>query len=397
MNRREKWYYFESFRWEYHRAGKKRKGSILDKLSAMFDYDRKYAIKLLKREKSVSQARANKRGRKSKYDEPQFKRALTKLWFLTDQMCSKLLKEAIPHWLPYFEAHFGRLTPDVRKKLLMISPASIDRILKPTKAKIGKGKSGTKPGSMLRNQIPISTVCWDETLPGFLEADTVAHCGGSIEGNYINSITMVDIATTWTELRATWNKGAHGVMEQVEDIENSLPFPILGFNPDNGSEFLNYHLLSYFTDKETNKLRVAFTRSRAYKKDDNAHVEQRNWSHARQLLGYQRLDVPDLVPLINDLCKNEFSLLRNHFYPTFKVEQKVMIKTRCRRIYGDPITPYHRVLNSSHVSDDVKQRLKKQHASLDPINLKLELERKLKKIFALLKKFRMKPESFSAA
>ena len=198
-------------------------------------------------------------------------------------------------------------------------------------------------------------------------------------------------------MRVTWNKGAHGVLEQIKDIENMLPFVLKGFDCDNGGEFLNGHLLKYFTDANSSQLRLAFTRSRPYHKNDNAHVEQRNWSHARRLLGYQRLEFQQLVPLINDLCRNEFSLLRNHFYPTFKLEQKIMIKTRYRRIYGDPITPYQRIINSEHIPDDKKKQLIEIHQSLDPIVLKAKMERKLKKIFALLKKLRMNHESFHVA
>lgn len=393
----EKQYYFESFRRRYHQASKKYKGQLLDEFCRVGGYERKYAIKLLSKRKSGRPATPTKRGRKSRYDCPNFLKVLKKLWFLTEFMCSKLLKEAIPNWIPFYELHYGAFGEDVRAKLLVISPRTIDRVLAPTKASFGKGKSGTKPGKMLRSQIPISTECWDTTIPGYLEADTVAHCGGSLEGNFIWSVTAVDIATTWTELRVTWNKGAHGVIEQITDIENMLPFPLKGFDCDNGSEFLNQHLVKHFTNPKTKTLRVAFTRSRAYHKNDNAHVEQKNWSHARQLLGYQRLGFAELVPLINDLCRNEFSLLRNHFYPTFKLEQKIMVKTRYKRIYGDPVTPYQRVIQSEHVPNEIKKNLIKQHQKLDPIQLKRKMERKLKNIFALLKKLKMKHESFNAA
>jgi 5S rRNA maturation endonuclease (ribonuclease M5) len=388
---------FESFRERYHRGSKKGKGAILDEVCERLGWHRKHAIRQLSRKNPGRPKKAKKRGRRSKYEDPSFLKALKKLWFMTDQMCSKLLKEAIPNWLPYYEKHYGEVSGEVREKLLGISPATMDRVLASTKVAFGKGRSGTKPGNMLREQIPISTDCWDTTIPGYFEADTVAHCGGRLEGDFINSLTMVDIATTWTEVRAIWNKGQHATLEQIEDVENCLPFPILGFDSDNGGEFINYHLQRYFTDAKTKKLRIAFTRSRAYKKNDNAHVEQRNWSHARQLLGYQRLEFEQLVPLINDLCKNEYSLLRNHFYPTFKLEQKIRIKSRNKRIYGDPLTPYQRVIESDYVDDDIKKELKKIHKSLDPILLKRKMEQKLKNIFALHKTLKKKRESFLSA
>jgi len=397
MRKGRKWYYIESFKEKYHRAKKKEKGVLLDEFCRLNGYERKYATRLLSRKKAVRQREPLKRGRRSKYDSPEFVAALKKLWMLTEQMCSKLLKEAIPLWLPSYESNFGSLDAEVRAKLLAISPRTMDRVLLPIRRSFGKGPSGTKPGSLLRSQIPISTQCWDTTVPGYVEADTVAHCGGNLSGNFIWSLTTVDICTTWTELRVTWNKGAYGVIEQITDIEQSLPFLLRGFDCDNGSEFLNNHLIGHFTDPKTNKLRLAFTRSRPYHKNDNAHVEQKNWSHARHLLGYKRLDAQELVPLINDLCKNEFSLLRNHFYPTFKIEQKIMIKTRHKRIYGDPVTPYKRVLDSEHVPDDKKEELRKLHESLDPIALKTQMERKLKKIFSLLNKINTKHESISTA
>ncbi len=188
---------------------------------------------------------------------------------------------------------------DVTKALLHISASSIDRALEPTRVRYrGRGRSTTKPGTLLRQQIPVKTNQWDETRPGFLEADTVAHCGNSTDGQYANTIDAVDIATGWTEQRAVWGKGEAGVLEQIESIENSLPFALLGFDSDNGNEFLNHHLFRHFTKREAP---VQFTRSRAYHKDDNAHVEQKNWTHVRLWFGYHRIENPEAVKLMNEL------------------------------------------------------------------------------------------------
>ncbi|HOX15913.1 MAG TPA: hypothetical protein PLP18_07280 [Smithellaceae bacterium] len=200
----------------------------------------------------------------------------------------------MPIWLPKYSDHFGQLAEDILKALSAISPASIDRILKPVRIQYQKrGKSTTKPGTLLRKQIPINTNQWDESRPGYLEADTVAHCGDSLMGMFAYTVDFVDIATGWTEQRAVWGKGEKGVLEQIQDVEKMLPFPLLGFDSDNGSEFLNYHLQRHFSDR---KQPIHFTRSRAYHKDDNAHIEQKNWTHVRQWLGYQRLDNPKVVP-----------------------------------------------------------------------------------------------------
>ena len=200
-------------------------------------------------------------------------------------MCGKRLKSALPIWLPHYQKHYGELTGEVKKQLLMMSAASIDRMLKPLRVVNKRGLCGTKPGSLLRKQIPIKTEQWNEEHPGFVEADTVAHCGMSLAGDFVWSLTLTDIASTWTENRATWNKGSAGVIKQIQAIEKTLPFPLFCFDSDNGSEFLNYHLLTYFQN-HPGKTPIQSTRSRPYKKNDNAHVEQKNWTHVRQLFGY---------------------------------------------------------------------------------------------------------------
>jgi hypothetical protein len=263
--------------------------------------------------------------------------------------------------------------------LLRISPSSIDRILNPIRAKYTKhGRATTKPGTLLRKHIQVKTNQWDESRPGFLEADTVAHCGSSTEGMFANTVDCVDIATGWTEQRAVWGKNYQGVIDQIKDIEQSLPFPILGFDADNGSEFLNHHLLSYLTDR---KRPIQFTRSRAYKKDDNAHIEQKNWTHVRQWLGYDRLDAPEIVPLMNELYTSEWRLFLNFFCPSMKLLEKKRVASKIIKRYDKPKTPYRRVLESPNVSEEIKRKLKEQYKTLNPFELRKALEVKLKKIF----------------
>jgi hypothetical protein len=211
-----------------------------------------------------------------------------------------------------------------------------------------------------------------------MEADTVAHCGMSLAGNFVWSLTLTDIYTCWTENRATWNKGAEGVIEQIKNIEKSLPFELLGFDCDNGSEFLNYHLLRYFT--ENREKAIQFTRSRPYKKNDNAHVEQKNWTHVRHLFGYDRFENQAVVALMNDLYRNEWSLYQNHFVPTMKLIEKIRIGSKYRKKYSLPETPYQRVIQSPDVKDEVKLALVKLHNTLDPFALKQKIEEKLRLI-----------------
>ena len=265
------------------------------------------------------------------------------------------------------------------KTLRSISPATIDRVLQPVRSTYKKhGRTTTKPGTLLRRQIPIKTDQWDEKNPGFLEADTVAHCGESLSGMFAYTIDFVDIATGWTEQRAIWGKGEAGVLEQVHDVEQALPFPLLGFDCDNGSEFLNHHLLRHFTDKK-----VAFTRSRAYHKDDNAHIEQKNWTHVRQWLGYDRLDDPRVIPLLNDLYCNEWRIFHNFFCPSVKLLAKERVGSKTIKRHDTPKTPYQRLMESPGIPQATKRQLSEQLQELNPFELRKAMERKLHKIFQL--------------
>lgn len=381
MGKNERQAYLKAIRTRYRRARKKVKVTILDEFCAVCGYHRKYAIRLLnQRGKPRKKRRA---GRKPVYASAELLTALKRIWFASDQMCSKKLKATIPLWLPFYETVYKALTPATQDQLLSISAATIDRVLKPVRVAYGrKGLSGTKPGSLLKNQIPIRTHFWDVSQPGFMEADTVAHCGNSLAGDFVWSLTMTDILTTWTENRATWNKGAHGVLVQIQDIELRLPFALQGFDCDNGSEFLNYHLVRYFTDHPSV---TSFTRSRPYRKNDNAHVEQKNWSHVRQLFGYDRFEDPNLVDLMNDLYANEWSLYQNHFCPSMKLQEKKRINSKYYKKYDPPRTPYDRVLVSNHITDAAKKRLKTVHKSLNPFILKRKIEKKLRVIFQYVK------------
>ena len=254
-----------------------------------------------------------------------------------------------------------------------MSPATIDRYLKPYRSELSRHKhSGTKPGSLIKSKIPIQPMDWNVQCPGFAEADSVAHCGHTLEGSFVWSITLTDIFTTWTENRAVWNKGAKNTVAGVEDIEKNLPFPLLGFDSDNGSEFLNHHLINYFTCDNT--LRVQLFRSRPYKKNDNAHVEQKNWTHVRQIFGYHRIDNPDVVDLMNDLYKNELSILNNFFSPSIKLIRKTRIGAKIKKEYDLPQTPYQRLLNSKTLSPEQLIRLDKLYVTQNPFKLKKSME-----------------------
>lgn len=379
MGKHERRSYLDAIRGRYRKANRAGKTRILDEFCAVCGYHRKYAIRLLGRKKPASMSR--RVGRKPRYDHPQLLEALRRIWLASDQLCGKRLKVALPLWLPHYEAEHGALPDAVRAGLLAASASTLDRLLKAARVAHPKGLCGTKPGTLLKKQIPIRCEHWDVTQPGFIEADTVAHCGNSLAGDFVWSLTMTDILTGWTECRATWNKGALGVIRQIQAIEAVLPFPLKGFDCDNGSEFLNHHLVRYFSDHPD---QPSFTRSRPYRKNDNAHVEQKNWSQVRHLFGYDRFDNPQLVELMNDLYANEWSQLQNHFCPTLKLKEKSREGSRYKKRYHPPETPCQRIIDSGLVPETIKQRLEDQYRSLNPFDLKRRIEAKLKRIFSMV-------------
>ena len=375
--------YLSSLSKRYKAANKKEKGIILTELCESSGYHKKHAIRLLNSAMTRRQSKKNRGGRPPVYTAALYLEPLKRIWFMSDQLCGKRLKMALPLWLPHYRGAYEALEAEIYAGLLSISPATIDRLLSSSGVKCRRKMCGTKPGSILKKHILIKTDQWNEEQPGFLEADTVAHCGSSLSGSFAWSLTMTDINSGWTELRAVWNKGAIGVVTQIEDIEASLPFAILGFDCDNGSEFLNWHLMRYFTD-EKGEQRLQFTRSRPYHSDDNAHVEQKNWTHVRQLFGYERFDNQAVVAMMNDLYKNEISLMNNYFLPNFKLIEKQRVDSKIIKKHSKPATPYQRLLASKHISEAKKQELTKIYNQLNPFELKKTIQKKLNVIFSMI-------------
>jgi hypothetical protein len=381
MKRSSKKCFLEAYQRLYIYSKKALKSQILTRICQEYGLNRKYVIRRLG---IIDRPKKRKPGPKRTYEPTILINPLKQIWIATDFMCGKRLKQAIPLWLPHYELTYEPLPKKIKTQLLLMSPATIDRLLKAVKIKTKRrGWCGTKPGKLLKNQIEIKTDHWDVTQPGFTEADTVAHCGNSVAGDFVWSITITDINTCWTEIRATWNKGCHGLTEQIKDIESVLPFKIRGFDCDNGSEFINHHLIRYLTEREEKDV-IEFTRSRPNRKNDNAHVEQKNWTHVRHLFGYDRFDNPKLVDMMNDLYKNEWSLLINYFYPSMQLEKKVKVNSKYKRKYYKPKTPYQRLIESEHIDKDTKKRLKAQFELLNPFELKSNIEKKLKRIFELV-------------
>lgn len=367
----------EKMRERYARRGREGRGKLIDEVCAMCGYERKYAIKVLNGRLPVGGSGCRRGGPHLRYGDAE--RAVLKvIWLAAEQPCGKRLKAAVPLWIPYYQREHGSVETTVRQRLLEMSASTMDRLLSPCRASLGsRGRCGTRPGTLLRKQIPIRTEHWDVSGPGWLEADTVAHCGESMAGDFCWSVTLTDVHTQWTETRAVWNKGQHGVQQRIAEVEAALPFAIVGFDSDNGGEFINWHLANYFLLR---KQAVAFTRSRAYRKNDNARVEQKNWTHVRQLVGYGRLADPAQADRLNDLYVNEWNLFRNFFCPAMKHLRTEVEGSHKKRIYDKPATPFERVNACAGVDPEQIKRLEELMATLNPFELKRRIEKKLRRV-----------------
>lgn len=364
-------------RMRYAGRGREGKTQLLNEFCEQWQCDRKHAIKLLGGKVGWGGQIGRKRGAPPRYTEAVME-VVEAIWRCAQQPCGKRLKALLPIWLPHYEGKYGVLSEAIREKALGISAAQIDRLLAPKK--VGPhGLCGTKPGSLLRNQIPIRTDNFDISMPGYLEVDSVAHCGQSLSGDFVWSLTYTDIFSGWTCNRAVWNKGSAGVIDATREVETALPFKLLGFDCDNGTEFLNWHLVDYFGKRPKP---VSFTRSRPYKKNDNAHVEQKNWSHVRQLLGYDRLENLSQCALINKLYRDYWEPLNNYFMPSAKLVEKKRVGAKIKKAHDFPMTPYERLLQSDHLDEKAKQNLRERYQKFNPFELGEKLEKQLSKVFA---------------
>jgi hypothetical protein len=365
----------------YQRSGKQEKGLILTELVELTEYSRVYARRVLRqhgkrikqgRQSLLADVRVRSSRSRSPYYDQQVKATLIKIWRVLDYICGKRLQPALPELLEVLERHnelhCDRLT---KEKLLRISAATIDRLLRSERRKYElRGQARTKPGTLLKHQIPIRTFAeWNEQQPGFVEIDLVSHDGGVGAGNYCQTLDLTDVATTWTETRAVRNKAQANVFAALQKVRKDLPFGLLGVDSDNGSEFINDQLLKYCRQEK-----ITFTRSRPYRKNDNCFVEQKNYSIVRRAVGYARYDSDEQCELLNEL----YSLLRlytNFFLPTMKLKSKERIGSKVKKCYDQALTPYQRVLQTKLVSQKTKEQLRARYRLLNPAALKRKIER----------------------
>jgi len=369
-------------RWEYLRAiyeryqGAERKGKkvILSEFCANTGYHRKYAIRLLNGPRPEKR-RSARRQREVSYSREAVT-VLTAVWEAAGYPWSLRLKALLPGWMPWIRKRFG-LLPGVEKELLRISPRQMDRRLKAQKTHRRRRIYGrTKPGYLLKHHIPVKTDRWDVQSPGFTEVDLVSHSGNSASGEFAHTLNVTDIHTTWTESRAVLGRGEQAVQQALDRIAGVLPFRLRGVDSDNGSEFINWHLKGWCEQQK-----IQLTRGRPYKKDDNAHIEQKNWTHVRKLLGWERYDTHEAVQAINDLYSCELRLWLNLFLPSVKLVKKERVGSKVRRVYDGPRTPLERVKACPEANQGRVVWLEEQRKRLDPFQLARIIDRKLQRIY----------------
>ena len=374
MGNKGRWEYLRAIYERYRKAGRKEKKVILGEFCANAGYHRKYAIRLLNGPRPEKRGKRTERRRGLTYSQETLA-LLTAVWEAAGYPWSVRLKALLPLWMPWIRQRF-RLRPEVEKQLLKISARQMDRRLAAQKTQRRRSIYGrTKPGYLLKHHIPVKTDRWDVQSAGFTEVDLVSHSGNSASGEFAHSLNVTDIHTTWTESRAVLGRGEEAVQRALNEIAGVLPFALLGVDSDNGSEFINWHLKSWC---ERNQIQL--TRGRPYKKDDNAHVEQKNWTHVRKLLGWERYDTHEAVAAINDLYRHELRLWLNLYLPSVKLVRKVRVGSKVRRVYDGPRTPFERVKACPQVDREKVARLEELRKSLDPFQLGKIIERKLARI-----------------
>ena len=369
--------YLEAIRERYQRAKRKEKSRILDEAVQDTGHHRKALVRALR--SRLAQGAGKKAGRPKQYGQEAVA-ALKAVWEASDRVCGKRLKPFLPELVGVLERH-GELVleAEVRNQVEGMSAATIDRLLRPYRqAGLRRPFSTTKPGSLLKAAIPIRTFTeWDERRPGFLEIDLVAHCGESTEGFYLNTLSTVDVATGWVECRGVHGKGQERVGSAIYHVNQRLPFPLLGIDSDNGGEFINQRLYAYCQQKG-----ITFTRSRPYKKNDSCHVEQKNWSVVRRLIGYDRYNNREALEQLNRI----YALVGryvNFFQPVMQLQEKRRRGALVHKVYDRARTPYQRLLACGVLGEEQRERLAEQYSRSNPAGLLREIKKEQERLWQL--------------
>ena len=362
MDQHSKSELIRSYRRRYERATKREKSRIISQITDATGFCRKHVIRALN--KDVQVPKRIRRRKTSRYAH--LYETLRKVWAAANFVCGKRLKPFLPELVKSLKHHKEiKLSKDDEALLLSASAATIDRLLAPARKEIClKGRSTTKPGTLLKHQIPVRTFAdWNDSRPGFLEIDLVAHCGDSTAGEYINTLNMTDIATAWTVCTAFMGRSERFCVQAIEQAKPLFPFQLLGLDSDNGSEFINAHLKRYC---ERNS--ITFTRGRPYKKNDSAHIEQKNWDVVRKMIGYGRFQTHEQLEIINRI-HNLLALYQNYFQPSRKLLKKQRIGARVRKTYDTAQTPAQRLISRKDTPAQTKKLLRSTFRDLNPAQL----------------------------
>jgi len=361
-----------TFRRRYRGADRKARSKLLDEFCAVTGYHRKYAIGLLNRPEDDIKEERERRG--ATYSAAAM-RVVETIWRAAGYPWSERLKAMLPLWLPWARRRVGRIAPEVEREVLAISARQIDRRLAAKKRRFQRRLYGrTKPGTLLKHQIPVKTDCWDVADPGYAEIDLVSHSGPSARGEFAYSLNVSDVFLGWCETRALLGRGQEGVVAALDEIRRALPFPLRGIDSDNGSEFINHHLLAYCREHG-----VQFTRGRPYKKDDNAHVEQKNWTHVRRIFGWERYDTAAVVSAMSALYRGDLRLMMNLFQPSVKLVERHRVGGRLTRRYDAARTPLDRLadFHGQKAMPETVRALLALRRGMDPFELAAAIEGQL--------------------
>jgi hypothetical protein len=388
VSHKARWEYFRAIYGRYQKGNRKARQAILNEFCLNTGYHRKYAIRLLNGASPGPRGKAGKvrRPRALSYGAKTLG-VLTAVWEAAGYPWSVRLKAMLPTWMPWIRKRFkmGRAR---ERELLAISPRQMDRRLREQKRQARRRLYGrTKPGLLLKHQIAVKTENWDVQSPGYTEIDLVAHSGNSGAGEFGHTLNVTDIDSGWTESRAILGRSQPAVLAAIQEVEPALPFALRGVDCDNGSEFINWNLRAWCQGKN-----IQLTRGRPYKKDDNAHIEQKNWTHVRKLLGWDRYDSAAAIEARNDLYRQELRWLLNLYLPSVKLVKKTRMGSKLRRVYDAPQTPLERVARSGYGEASRLAELAKLRSRCDPFELARSIDRKLKRIYELANR-RLSPGS----
>jgi len=381
-----KWEYLRVMYERYGKAERKARGGLLDEFCVTTGYNRKYAIRLLNGPAPEKQRPRRVRGRQPRYGK-KVMAVLMAVWEAAGYPWSVRLKALLPNWMPWIRKRY-RMSPEIEKQLLAMSARQMDRRLQSRKREQKRKIYGrTKPGTLLKHHIPVKTDSWDVKGPGFAEIDLVSHSGNSADGEFAHTLNLTDIYSGWTESQAVLGKSEIAVQQALDAIQAGLPFRLLGLDSDNGSEFINWHLKRWCDHKQ-----IQLTRGRPYKKNDNAHIEQKNWTHVRKLLGWDRYDSAAAVAAVNAVYRQELRIWMNLYLPSVKLKKKVRVGSKLRRVYSPAQTPLERLLACGQAEVRRIAGFKRLLATLDPFDLAARINRKLESVYQLANR-RLSPKA----